>query len=561
MIALIQYPGDISLSKNQMIYKFRATDDDSVPYGPVGASAQVTTNTNGYQENDTLSITWTEPNGTTKTANFIAHVITDPDSDVHIQAQPSGLSDEDYFNLVASKIQKHPWLSPFFTVQAIFLDPEWSISITANDIDPDWVVSFIITGVDAGSSPSTTSTGVVADNTPENYELLVELFFQPVYGEDYVKVADLSGKPDKDGYLSFDIQDIINKQIRESFITPPMPVFGTMEPQLANNIRKHYVRYKESYEGVTGNWTYLGFYKTLCGGIKKNLFADFGFFFELNETNSLLTWYPDGKTVSEDQPEYLAWYNYHDEEKQVMLEVLIMDADGNADVLIKHDAGTIITVPEMEVLLIPVGYSQLELELEAMDIVKYSVRVIEFDDDPGLPVGWSQYRSFYVDKNHYEDKRYIAYFNGFCVPETLRCLGQLTKNLTVDRKESQKILEPAYQSLESEIFQYDEQYMNYFIYRSGYLSKYEVDALQELLIYNDAYEIYNEGYIPLRITDKQYKITQSRQFLHSVEFQAEPRFMDKSYSNIVMQLDSSQEGWITDPGEFWETQAGQSWWE
>lgn len=561
MLVQNEYPGDISLSKNQMIYKFRATDGTGVPYGPHGVSAEVTTNILSYIAENTLSVQWTEPDGTNKQVNFIAKTTPNPTSLIEFQAQTGAIPADEYFPVVAAKIQAHPYISPHFTVQSIFIDPKWQIKITATDTDPDWDVNFIITGISGSSEPTTSTAGVVADNTPDNYEVLIELFFQPVWDGEYLKIAFLSAKPDKDGYVIFDIQDMIHKQIKASFINPPMPVFSNTEPQLANIIRRHYVRYRENFTGATTNWTYSGYYKTLCGGIKKNLFADYGFFFELDKDNSLLTWYPDGKTVSTDQPEYIAWFNYMDEDTEVMLEVTIMDADGNIDVLIKHDTGDIILVPKKEVLLIPVGYDQLELGDESMDIVKYSVRVIKYVEIPTIPTFYSQPRSFYVDKCYYEDKRYIAYFNGFCVPQTLRCLGQLSKDLIVDRTEAQKVLEPAYGSLESETFQFEETFMNYFVYRSGYLSRFEVDALQELLIYNDAYEIYNEGYIPLRLTDKKYKIGESRQFLHSIEFKAEPRFIEKSYSNIVMPLDPGQYGWSTDLGEFWQTAEGENWWE
>jgi hypothetical protein len=151
------------------------------------------------------------------------------------------------------------------------------------------------------------------------------------------------------------------------------------------------------------------------------------------------------------------------------------------------------------------------------------------------------------------------YLNSFCCPETLRCIGDFKTQLQVPRSESERILTPDNSSTTAERFQYDQAFDNYFTYNSGFLSAFEVDALQELLIYNQLYEVYTDGYIQLKLTENKFDITESRQFLHATSFQAIPATRQGQYSNIVIPMTDDQEGWATQYGDYWRTTFGKVW--
>lgn len=538
MLTLISQPDALTFSRNPVLFRLQATDDDGIPYGPVGASAQVTMNAGGLQVDDTLRVIWVDELGATKFIIFTGKAT--PTLDTHVQAQPSGLTDAEYFELIAAQMAANPLLSPFITTA--YTSPSSGlhrITFTAINTAEAFEVTLNISGIDSGSSPTTTATAAVADNTPENYTLLFDVFFEDAYdSSSFELVANLSSKPDATGYMSFDLSGLLDKHCQRSMAMPPLPAFDNAEPVLADVIRRYYVRYRQDYEGIfdnpldtSGAWEYLEISKLLMGGIDQALWPTVDFFGDLSITNSLLTWQPDGATVGPTQPKYIAWYNYTDANKQVAIEHV---RTREADVLtasFAHDTVVDpVTVPPGGVALIPVGFA--ELGFTGTDILKYSVRVLdgESDFEGGSPEYLSQSRSFYVDYLHHESERYIVYLNSFSCPETLRCTGIHDKDLSVESEEAQRTLPIGYDRHAAELFAYDFDWSNPLTYRSGYLSKAELDALQELLIYRRAWELDTDGWTPLLLRGKSFPITQTLQYLHSLAFQAVRALVPKNYT-------------------------------
>lgn len=546
-VAILQQPDPISLSRNQIVYKIQANDAFGNIYGPKAATAELNSTADGYPVNSTIEVEWTNPDGTTSSVTFTA--VATPTTDNHILASISTQTIT-YFETVAAQISAHPSISPFLTVTATDEDPVFTLNFTATDTYESISITITPTGI---TGSSTTSTDAVADNTPDNYRVIAELFFENNDGLFESKLT-ISEKPDNFGVIAFDLADDIHKLLKDSFDSPPIPAFDNNDPLQANILKKFYIRYREDYDGFTAVWLESSIRKAMCGGLLKQTFATRDFFSSFHEGNSFLTWYPDGKSISVNQPEYLAWYNYTGAQQVVYLEVTMVEEDGTDTVIRKYQS-LILTIPAEEVYLFPCGYNQLGLSDEGLNIKKYSVRVALSEDPiPVTTTYLSQGRSYYVDPVYYHDERFIVYLNGFCVPETLRCLGIKDTFLEVQRQEAEQILPINYQELDAEYKQYDVSFFHPYIYRSGYLSKAEVEALQELLIYNDSYEVRQDGYLPLRITDNRYSIFTSRQFLHSIQFRSRSRYSEKAYSNSNMILvDPSAEP------DFWNT-GEDNWW-
>jgi hypothetical protein len=450
------------------------------------------------------------------------------------------LTDADYFQLIADQMAANPILSPFLTTA--YVSPSSGlhrITFTATNTDEAFEVTLNISGIDAGSSASTTATAAVADNTPSNYAVLLDVFFEDEYKSgSFEQAATLSSKPGADGYLNFELSGLLDKLCSRSMATPPLPDFDNAVPVLADVIRRYYVRYRQDYEGIfdnpldtAGTWEYLDVSKLLIGGIDQAAWPSADFFGDLGEDNSLLTWYPDGATVGKAQPKYLAWFNYTGEDKTVAISyVRTREADTlTANFAFDAIADPVVIGPE-EVALIPVGFAALALT--GTDILKYSVRVLDAESDfeGGSPVYLSQSRSFYVDYLHHESQRYLVYLNSFSCPETLRCTGIFEKDLAVDSEEAIRTLQTDYDRHTAELFSFDYDWSNPLTYRSGYLSRAEVDALQELLIYRQVWELDTDGWTPLLLRGKNFPITQTLQYLHAVAFQAVRALTPKNYT-------------------------------
>lgn len=113
----------------------------------------------------------------------------------------------------------------------------------------------------------------------------------------------------------------------------------------------------------------------------------------------------------------------------------------------------------------------------------------------------------------------------------MRVIGSVKKELEVTRNIAQSHLQRGYAQAAKEIRQYAQEWQNVFTYRTGYVAKEEADALQELLIYNDCYLLAETGYFSLLIEGKKFDVSESFQFLHTVEFSAIRGLRAINYSN------------------------------
>lgn len=556
MLTLSQQPAELSWSRNNLLFRFQSTDANGDLYGATGVQAELrTTSFFGIPEDESFDVLWTESDGSENSISFTAK--DDPTDIDHIPSKdaPGFIGWTDYWILVSEALRAHPVLGPLFTFSVEHSGTGDSLFIEAPE---DWEVSIDITNL-SDVRFSTHVHPAVEDNTPSNYRVLVDVFFEENKNAgDFKLITQLSAIPGPDGYTAFDISETIDAAIKLAMGNLPIPAFEDNTPILADTIRRYYIRYREDYDDIDPvEWVYFDIQRAICGGVSNPIFANYDFFGAMTEGNSLLTWYPDQKNISAEQPEWIAWYNYSNSIQNVIIELRRFTSTGALTVLFKFEGNNVDVAPG-EVLLIPVGYSQLAINNTSVQ--KYQVRVVDAEGDyENTPVYMSQPRTFYVDHSYYRNKRYIMYLNGFCCPETLRCVGHQETDLEVDRLESQRILEPFFTSSSPQEIQFDQDWVNTFTFRSGYLSRIEVDALQELLVYNKAWEVFEDGYIPLHLTDKRFRIYNSREYLYSVEFKARPRLRQRNYSNVLIPVADGQEAWLTDTETYWQTALGQPW--
>lgn len=566
MITLQAQPGSVAFSRNEMLFRFYCTADDGEMFGPKGVRSQLDMSTNfALDPGDTLAVVWTEANGEEQTVLFTA--ADDPDAEDQLPTLSSpgiGFTYYSYWSAVAAKIQAYHLVAPFFMVYAMNNGPSPAdLWIRALVISDDWQVTWDASGVSNSNKTVTDYPTTVADNTPDNYRVLFDLFFETGYlSGNFTRILQAYGIPGADGLVRIPVDEVIDRALVASRSDLPIPAFGDNEPLKADVLRRYYVRYRESYDDlVDPAWTNGPVKTVMCGGISQSLWATYDFLGNLSNTNSLLTWFPDKKRISKDQPEWIGWYNYTAGDLEVVLEVNQTNAAGNLPAEYKHIANGVIVAPG-EVLLIPVGYAQLELD-DADEVQRYSVRVVDaasdYEGEDSNPTYLSQERTYYLDDRYYLEKRYLMYLNGFCLPETLRCVGNRTHEIDVEREKSSRILQENYTAASPQIFQWRDSHQNRFTYRSGFLRPAEVDALTELLVYNQLWEVYEEGYIPLDVQDDRFRIRESRDTLFAITFRAIPKLKPRNYSNILIPMEVGQDAWLTDPEQYWQTIYGLPW--
>jgi hypothetical protein len=509
----------------------------------------------GMPDTNTVTLEWTEPSGFSNSIVFTSEQVPAAITDIPADHEEYDTFD-DYLIAVAAVFNNHPGVNPFFIA---FTDTATNrVYIESRADSAEWTVEF--TG-SPGVNITLGDSAASYNAPPEGYEIILDIFVEREYGSgEYTHSASLSAAPNQDSKAWFDIAPVLHNESLLGLPDPPLPVWGTDAPYLAPTLRNYYVRLIE-LNGEATTATIGDTKQVMLGGIAQNLFAEYDFFSALNADNSLLSWRPQEAEVAPDEQHYIGWFNYTGAVAEIKLELIIQTASASETEFIYPNNG--IDAPENGILIIPVGLATL---LTAAGITndavqRYTIRVVTNDSDPeGVITYLSQPRSYYVDRRYYEDVRTLQYLNGFYLPESLRCIGSFRQTIEIDRQESARILTPDYTATTTEVFQFSENWSQYFTYRTGFLRRFELDALQELLIFGKAYEVYETGYIPLLLKGKGWNIHETGQNLYSADIETTPALRGINYSNINIQVITEQEdGWELASSDYWRTVAGLVW--
>lgn len=535
MITIVQQPGEIALSRNPMVIEFQASDADGNAYTPKGVRSELNAaHTGGLTDGETLTVDYTEPDGSTGSVTFTAYNAPDNSNVLHIRTKayylPVAISSADYWEDVAEKINAHPEINRHFKVYSVAnAAADHSLWIEVVELDDDWELTWDESGISSSVFTVNNSTTSLATTAPDNYAIFVDIFFESEYDSDeFDRISQHELPINSEGKAYLDLSEIIWPAIKDSLPEVPLiSAFGTAI-QIADNLRNYYYRYREDYDAVSPSWTVSDNKKAMAGGITQDLFATTDFLGTRSAINSILTWYPPGKSVGPDQPEWLNWYNFNESAKKIAIELKTWtDLSDTPTTSYKHTLADP-TVEMWEVAKIPVGPEQISI---GSTIKKYTVQVIDQEAyaASGTITYLSEARSYYIDRLPQKEVRYIVYENGFCLPEILRCTGEFNDQLNIQRQERTHVLPVGYTNKSQEISQWKEEYNNRLTFRTGYIGRQEVEALQELLIYNRSFEVEGTTYIPLHIEGNRYQVSNTNEFLNGVQFVAIRRLKDKIY--------------------------------
>lgn len=527
MVNVIGAPTPITFARNTAAVRLQALQSLGVPFGAKGATATIELDTaadDGLTAGNVLTVTWESyPGALADSVLFTASDTPTADTELPTMA---GLVNPDYIAAVASKIGAHFRIAPFFEVYVVPVSASiFRIVIEARDLVEDWqtTVTTDAVGWDVSDAPP------LADTTPENYLVVVEVFWEDTYLQgDFRKIGTLEPARDENGIMEMDFSPIFTAEWQHTQKEMPIPM-GNVATTFADNLRRYYFRWQERSGSPTtySVWFHLDPQLVMWGGVSNRLWSAGNYLTGIALSKSLLHWYPTRKQVVKAQPEWLAWFNYTEIKQDVWLEVTEYDDTNTpAAPVLKFDT-TPAAVQQFETALFPVGMLALEISDTTL---KYRVRVM---NDEGAV---SDFREYLVDFMSYEGLRFIQYLNGFGCPETLRCAGYHTRAADIGRSESRRDLAPGYTENTAEILQWNFEAQQKNTYRSGFLRRSEVEALQELLFYNEGYEyIGTDEFVPLFVQAKSLKITETTQNLHFVEFVATPRMTLGNYDNTTSQ--------------------------
>ena len=247
-------------------------------------------------------------------------------------------------------------------------------------------------------------------------------------------------------------------------------------------------------------------HRAILGGIDEDVYDNGTFFEDLDDNPQFFTQNERIKEIGLTQPDFMSYYSHGGE----TAEVTITKYANNNSVT---SLTVTLALSAMEIGVFPVGPPALG---DMTDIYRYVVAIDNPGGGGGLTTGIR--RDFFIDKAQDNINYDLIYLNGFYCPEVIRCKGDLDRKLSVQR----------YKSLQNnKVVQYDYDFDKIVTLRTGFITTSMAEALQEMFVYNELYEInYEAGtYILLDLTEDNYNISRTRRYLHALTFEA--RYSEK----------------------------------
>lgn len=400
------------------------------------------------------------------------------------------------------------------------------------------------------------------EDLPANYKFNYRLLMEKTYmANDFEIVSEHAAEPDINGRVIFDVSELMEDAILNEFEEPPVPEFNGTTTYVNPASRRFRIEYAERFgqPPETQDYEDSDIFVAFLGGISDELFVKGDFFEGLSAGSSYLTWWPNRKRLGPNQPDYLTWMNYTEQPQSINMRVEVFK-DGQMvieEILTRHNAGV---VDEDFMIVFPVGPAQLDLNSLGYDVSMYTVQVFN-----GQGVALSPKRTYTVDQMPANPEHFLLYFNGFFQPQVIRCLGQRRQDLSINRELTSRVRRCEPSVLLGNIFQSSSDFDQEFLYRTGYLKRDEMEALQELLIYSNVFEITAEGYRSLLVMNSRFSVGNDLDILRAEEIQTVGSLKKKAYSEdtsgrIPAEICTAQ-NWLTDDEHCWTEMLNTFWQE
>ena len=529
MYTLLESAQPVTLSRNAARYRWQLKGSDGLPEATrKGAGVGlVFPGSIAVGAIDGNSFVFTPSEGAVVT--FVFKPV--PANDNEILSYQGGSYAAWLSDFVLPKLQKHRFLSPF-----------WEASLTGTTIEirsklySDGLTATI--DVTNFSVATTTTLAAPADNALANHRIHYEIMFESVYESGfYEKVFEGIATPDTGGVCRADVAKILHDNLLKSTAGDAYDV-NISVPTIANNMRRWYIRFQEqSGSPVTsGNWANFGVCYTILGGIPVTLENDFGFINSLSVDNSILSNMPNHREVGENEPHFLAWFNFTNEVKTVQLKV--------TDTTTHDPTYGSIEVQPNETALFPLKSTLLNLPANT---IKFCVAVYDMVASANI----SPLRVYYISQDYFEFEKYLQYINAFGCPESVRVQGTLSSSVDIERATTQ-LTDVAYIT---NLKQYRSQFKMPMSYRVGYPSRWVLEAMLDGIISNSFYEVDEKGFIPLSITDKKTPAIDSEGVLFAMTINAEPTYNAENYGtaafNTPVDADLDNDNWMSMSEKVW----------
>lgn len=401
-----------------------------------------------------------------------------------------------------------------------------------------------------------------------NYRAVLRVEVEKVYSSGtYTQIAEIEAVPDSSGFSNFDLQSILHTCM-ERYTSLQVPDLENPLPYNLDTLRRFKIKYLEKYgtPQVEQTVTTSSVYKVICGGVDNHYFGLYDFFSNLSATNSLLTYYPSGKIIARDQPEYLTYIQQASAISPHAF-IRINEYDNEGVLLGTHDSYRLnadypypVFLNRYESAVFPTSAEALVISATA---VKYTVQVWAVESlatpggniENGSAAAASQMYTYYIDDAVQPNPHDIIWLGGFRNPHILRCTGRKRTRLSVERFMSEQVVPFGYDPRSAGVVQHRRSFEQPLSFRSGSLKPEEIDALQEMLIENILLEYTADGnYYRLSLTGNNFDVYEDGVSPNALEFAAVRALAPGSYMKLRPLSGDVPDAdlWQTNSNGFWE---------
>jgi hypothetical protein len=375
---------------------------------------------------------------------------------------------------------------------------------------------------------ATISDIVVSPDKRANYRAQYEVFFEKDYlSGDFEQVTSgLSNTPSIDGDLTLDISDILSSEIRETFLSPPIPSVNETDLQKGNLIRRYYISYSEYYDGIVqkNKWTRSKTKLVHCGGVSLEDFSKQNPFDYLTVLKKFATWQPDLKTLTPNQNDWLTWINYSNDEGGFHVEMKVYFNDETDTGF--NSIGSI-SLDKWNSVVIPVGYTQRDIEsLESGN----SAYLVEYKITRGAEDKSSTAR-YMIDHTYQASENSIIYLNSYCAAESFNTSGEWEEILETKKTVVDKTLAPNYKLIDGQRVVFESESSIKYIGRTGYINQDHLKWLKGLLSDTETYLLKGNLLIPIIIEQNSFVTHKFSTHVNALQFNVVSSFKLNLHSN------------------------------
>lgn len=481
-LPLVLHVGEGSKDNGTLVLK--CTNDDGSELTSHGIRQYLTFSNDYVYEGANITFSWQEADNTLHSLTFIFRVLPNLENEINTWQEyfpPRPMLDfGGYMDYLANTLTAHSRLGLFFNIKLFQSDLlECTLLVEANDRVKNFNISTTALSVNINAqipySPG---------NIPENYKIIYEII------SSHKVISSGYGIPDSSGNVSINIKAVLKFLFLSQGLIPPN--FNTLSLYTAYNNFKYSIRITEEFGSpvVRKNWLW-----------QDNLKAVY--------TSEPTIWAmvcPNNKKINWEVPEYAAWANYSYKTQKIIIQTLYIDRDSETWQVSPNSIP--INVGSSQTIMIPI---QQVVNDNNAAIVR--IRVIDADTTEPL----STWRQYYIDKYSHEEEKYLTFLNKYGVWESIRFTGSTGTASDVKRRDTS-----SYNGAFIITKTTDITLQRVWSFRTGFISKGESFAIEQLVSSYYIFEVNTEGYIQLRLTDTRYIPDDGQKEKFSWEIKATP---------------------------------------